>query len=38
MLQTYRQGQLWEQLENPLELLGEDVVLGFVMDLRQIWG
>jgi Uma2 family endonuclease len=35
---VYRQGQLREQLENPLELFGEDVVPGFVLDLRQIWG
>jgi Uma2 family endonuclease len=35
---VYRQGRSLEQLENPPELLGEDVVPGFVLDLRQIWG
>jgi Uma2 family endonuclease len=34
---VYRQGQAMDELENPLELLGEDVVPGFVLDLRQIW-
>jgi Uma2 family endonuclease len=35
---VYRQGQPLEQLEDPLELSGEDVVPGFMLDLRQIWG
>lgn len=35
---VYRPGQPMEQLEDPLELSGEDVVPGFMLDLRQIWG
>ncbi len=35
---VYRQGQPLEPLEDPLELSGEDVVPGFILDLRQIWG
>jgi Uma2 family endonuclease len=35
---VYRQGRSLEQLENPSELLGEDVVPSFILDLRQIWG
>jgi Uma2 family endonuclease len=35
---VYRQGQVMDELENPLELLGEDVMPSFVLDLQQVWG
>ncbi|MBD1904742.1 Uma2 family endonuclease [Funiculus sociatus GB2-A5] len=35
-VEIYRQGQDVEILENPATLLGEDVLPGFVLDLKQI--
>ncbi|MGB5899282.1 MAG: Uma2 family endonuclease [Geitlerinemataceae cyanobacterium] len=36
-VEIYRPGQEVEVLEHPLELFGEDVLLGFVLNLRRIW-
>lgn len=34
----YREGLETEVLENPSQLSGEDVLPGFVLDLRRVWG
>ena len=36
-VEIYRQGQDVEILENPIELSGEDVFPGFILNLRRIW-
>lgn len=36
--EVYRQGQSVEVLQSPTTLSGEDVLPGFVLDLRQILG
>ncbi|HBE60295.1 MAG TPA: hypothetical protein DDW56_23090, partial [Cyanobacteria bacterium UBA11366] len=36
-VEIYRQGKPLEVLENPTELSGEDVLPGFVLDLRIVW-
>ncbi|MBR8827358.1 MAG: Uma2 family endonuclease, partial [Gomphosphaeria aponina SAG 52.96 = DSM 107014] len=36
-VEVYRQGQAVEILQNPTSLSGEDVLLGFVLDLTSIW-
>jgi Uma2 family endonuclease len=36
-VEIYRQGKEVEILENPTELSGEDVLPGFVLNLRRIW-
>lgn len=33
----YRPEQTVQELDNPLTLSGEDILLGFVLDLSQIW-
>ncbi|MBK1986670.1 Uma2 family endonuclease [Sphaerospermopsis aphanizomenoides BCCUSP55] len=33
----YRPGQVVEELDNPAMLNGEDILPGFVLDLREIW-
>jgi Uma2 family endonuclease len=33
----YRLGQAVEILESPVSLSGEDVLLGFVLNLENIW-
>jgi Uma2 family endonuclease len=35
--EIYRVGQAPEILINPLELLGEQILPGFVLNLREIW-
>jgi Uma2 family endonuclease len=37
-VEIYRLGQEVEVLKSPQTLSGEDVLLGFVLDLRRIWG
>jgi Uma2 family endonuclease len=37
-VEVYRLGQEVEVLQSPQTLLGEDVLPGFVLDLRDIWG
>ncbi|MBW4477934.1 MAG: Uma2 family endonuclease [Tolypothrix brevis GSE-NOS-MK-07-07A] len=37
-VEIYRQGQPKEVLESPTSLSGEDILPGFVLDLRIIWG
>jgi len=36
-VEIYRPGQKVEILSNPESLSGEDVLPGFVLDLRSIW-
>ncbi|MBD1904032.1 Uma2 family endonuclease [Funiculus sociatus GB2-A5] len=36
-VEIYRQGQDVEVLDNPVTLSGEDVLLGFVVDLTEVW-
>ncbi|KAB8315638.1 Uma2 family endonuclease [Tolypothrix campylonemoides VB511288] len=36
-VEIYRQGQEVEVLESPTSLSGEDVLLGFVLNLEKIW-
>ncbi|ARV58734.1 hypothetical protein BZZ01_08850 [Nostocales cyanobacterium HT-58-2] len=36
-VEIYRQGRDMELLDNPTTLLGEDVLLGFVLDLTEVW-
>jgi Uma2 family endonuclease len=36
-VEIYRQNQEVEVLQSPIALSGEDVLPGFVLDLRQIW-
>lgn len=36
-VEIYRQGQLKEVLDSPASLSGEDVLLGFTLDLQIIW-
>jgi Uma2 family endonuclease len=36
-VEIYRQGSAVEVLENPVELSGEEVLLGFVLNLRWVW-
>ena len=36
-VEIYRQGQDVEVLDNPVTLSGEDVLLGFVLDLTEVW-
>jgi Uma2 family endonuclease len=36
-VEIYRQGQDVEVLENPVSLAGEDVLVGFVLNLESIW-
>jgi Uma2 family endonuclease len=37
-VEIYRLGGEVEVLENPVELSGEDVLPGFVLNLRKLWG
>jgi Uma2 family endonuclease len=37
-VEIYRPGKDTEILDNPVELSGEDIVSGFVLDLRRVWG
>lgn len=37
LVEIYRQGKALEVLENPTELLGEDVLPGFILNLEFIW-
>jgi hypothetical protein len=37
-VEIYRKGQAVELLENPTELSGEDVLLGFSLDLKRVMG
>ena len=37
-VEIYRPGYDVEVLENPVELSGEDVLPGFVLNLRKVWG
>lgn len=37
-IEIYRTGQDVEVLDNPVTLSGEDVLPGFVLDLKDIWG
>ena len=36
-VEIYRQGQEVEILESPVELSGEDVLPGFVLNLQLVW-
>ena len=36
-VEIYRQGQDVAVLDNPVTLSGEDVLLGFVLDLTEVW-
>jgi Uma2 family endonuclease len=36
-VEIYRPGREVEVLEQPMELSGEDVLPGFVLNLRRIW-
>ncbi len=36
-VEIYRQGLDVEQLENPQELSGEEILPGFVLNLPQVW-
>jgi Uma2 family endonuclease len=36
-VEIYRDGQAVEILKNPLELNGENLLLGFIVNLQQIW-
>ncbi|NET58716.1 MAG: Uma2 family endonuclease [Symploca sp. SIO2E6] len=36
-VEVYRRGQKVQILENPIELSGEDILPGFVLELRRIW-
>jgi Uma2 family endonuclease len=36
-VEIYRQGQAVEILHRPMSLMGEDVLLGFVLDLTEVW-
>jgi Uma2 family endonuclease len=37
-VEIYRVGKQVEVLENPMELSGEDVLLGFVLSMKRVWG
>ncbi|PSF35536.1 hypothetical protein C7H19_16110 [Aphanothece hegewaldii CCALA 016] len=37
VVEIYRQGQAVEILQHPVSLSGEDVLLGFVMELEELW-
>ncbi|MGK7926022.1 MAG: Uma2 family endonuclease [Spirulina sp.] len=37
-VEVYRQGLAVETLENPAELSGEEVLPGFLLNLRRVWG
>ena len=36
-VEIYRQGQAVEILHHPMSLMGEDVLLGFILDLTEVW-
>ncbi|HBL14571.1 MAG TPA: hypothetical protein DD379_24915, partial [Cyanobacteria bacterium UBA11162] len=36
-VEIYRRGVAVEVLENPSDLSGEDVLPGFVLNLRRVW-
>jgi Uma2 family endonuclease len=36
-VEIYRPGRVVEVLENPTELSGEDVLPGFILNLRRVW-
>ena len=36
-VEIYRQGQKVEVLESPTQLSGEDILPGFVLNLRSLW-
>ena len=36
-VEIYRQGQEVEVLESPTQLSGEDILPGFVLNLRSLW-
>ncbi len=37
-VEVYRPGQAVEVLDDPLELSGEEVLPGFLLELRRVWG
>lgn len=37
-VEIYKKGQAVELLENPNQLSGEDVLLGFSLDLKRVMG
>ncbi|MCP2729003.1 Uma2 family endonuclease [Limnofasciculus baicalensis] len=37
-VEIYRPGQNVEVLENPVELSGEDILPGFILNLNKLWG
>jgi Uma2 family endonuclease len=37
-VEIYRVGKQVEVLENPVELSGEDVLLGFALTMQRVWG
>ncbi len=37
-VEVSRPGQEVEVLENPVELSGEDVLPGFILNLNKLWG
>jgi len=36
-VEIYRQGRNVDILDHPITLSGEDVLLGFVLDLAEVW-
>lgn len=36
-VEVYRRGQAVQILDNPVEVSGEDVLPGFVLDLKRVW-
>jgi len=36
-VEIYRSGLAIEVLDNPTELSGEDILLGFVLQLNRVW-
>ncbi|MEH2178247.1 Uma2 family endonuclease [Nostoc sp.] len=36
-VEIYRQGQSVEVIDNPISLSGEDILLGFILDLTEVW-
>ncbi len=36
-VEIYRIGKPTEVLECPMQLLGEDILLGFILDLQIVW-
>jgi Uma2 family endonuclease len=38
IVEIYRQGKPKEVLENPRYLYGENILVDFILDLKDIWG